>query len=162
MAFDHSLQTHAMVSCQLEIEFPDVRKNTNNSYLNTLPGNINLRPHLSAREFEGYRYWAKHITPKYIFICDLETNTSNFSFEFIYFAFCNTSLMGGITTGAYYMKWSEVKLLSLVWLFATPWTVAYQAFQSMEFSRQEYWSGLPFPSPGIKPWSWLKLHNYLY
>ena len=34
---------------------------------------------------------------------------------------------------------------------ATPWTVAYQAPQSMEFSRQEYWSGLPFPSPGDLP-----------
>ena len=31
--------------------------------------------------------------------------------------------------------------------FATPWTVAHQATLSMEFSRQEYWSGLPFPSP---------------
>ena len=41
----------------------------------------------------------------------------------------------------------EVKLLSRVWLFATPWTVAHQAPQAMEFSRQEYWSGLPFPSP---------------
>ena len=36
-------------------------------------------------------------------------------------------------------------------LFATPWTVAYQAPRSMEFSRQEYWSGLPFPSPGDLP-----------
>ena len=34
---------------------------------------------------------------------------------------------------------------------ATPWTVAYQAPLSMEFSRQEYWSGLPFPSPGDLP-----------
>ena len=34
---------------------------------------------------------------------------------------------------------------------ATPWTAAYQAPQSMEFSRQEYWSGLPFPSPGDLP-----------
>ena len=41
-----------------------------------------------------------------------------------------------------------MKLLSHVWLFATPWTVAYQALQSMECSKQEYWSGLPFPSPG--------------
>ena len=40
-----------------------------------------------------------------------------------------------------------VKSLSRVQLFATPWTVAYQAPQSMGFSRQEYWSGLPFPSP---------------
>ena len=42
----------------------------------------------------------------------------------------------------------KVKSLSRVWLFATPWTVAYQAPPSMGFSRQEYWSGLPFPSPG--------------
>ena len=33
----------------------------------------------------------------------------------------------------------------------TPWTVAHQAPPSMEFSRQEYWSGLPFPSPGDLP-----------
>ena len=45
----------------------------------------------------------------------------------------------------------KVKLLSRVRLFATPWTVAYRAPQSMEFSRQEYWSGLPFPSPGDLP-----------
>ena len=45
----------------------------------------------------------------------------------------------------------KVKSLSPVQLFATPWTVAYQAPQSMEFSRQEYWSGLPFPSPGDLP-----------
>ena len=53
----------------------------------------------------------------------------------------------------------KVKSLSRVRLFATPWTVAYQAPLSMGFSRQEYWSGLPFPSPGdlpdpgIEPWS---------
>ena len=52
------------------------------------------------------------------------------------------------------MKW-----LSRVWLFATPWTVVYKAPLSMEYSMQEYWSGLPFPSagdlpdPGIKPGS---------
>ena len=44
-----------------------------------------------------------------------------------------------------------MKSLSHVRLFATPWTVAYQAPQSVEFSRQEYWSGLPFPSPGDLP-----------
>ena len=43
------------------------------------------------------------------------------------------------------------KLLSHFWLFATPWTVACQASPSMGFSRQEYWSGLPFPSPGDFP-----------
>ena len=51
----------------------------------------------------------------------------------------------------------KVKSLSSVRLFATPWTVAYHASSSMGFSRQEYWSKLPFPSaedlpnPGIKP-----------
>ena len=45
----------------------------------------------------------------------------------------------------------KVKLLSRVWLFATPWTATCQAAQSMAFSRQEYWSGLPFPSPGDLP-----------
>ena len=45
----------------------------------------------------------------------------------------------------------EVKSLSHVWLFETPWTVVYQAPRSMGFSRQEYWSGLPFPSPGDLP-----------
>ena len=51
------------------------------------------------------------------------------------------------------------KSFTHVRLFATPWTVAYQAPPSMRFSRQEYWSGLPFPSlgnlpdPGIEPGS---------
>ena len=45
----------------------------------------------------------------------------------------------------------KVKSLSCVQLFTTPWTVAYQAPLSMVFSRQKYWSGLPFPSPGDLP-----------
>ena len=45
-------------------------------------------------------------------------------------------------------KWKvKVKLLSRVWLSATPWTAAYQAPPSLGFFRQEYWSGLPLPSP---------------
>ena len=53
----------------------------------------------------------------------------------------------------------QEKSLSRVRLFVTPWTVAHQAPPSMEFSRQEYWSGLSFPSlgdlpdPRIEPWS---------
>ena len=53
----------------------------------------------------------------------------------------------------------KVKSPSRVWLFAAPWTVAYHDPPSMGFSRQEYWSGLPFPSPedlpnpGVKPGS---------
>ena len=56
-------------------------------------------------------------------------------------------------------KQDQVKSLSRVQLFATAWTVAYHAPPSMGFSRQEYWSGLPFPSPedvpdpGIEPGS---------
>ena len=45
----------------------------------------------------------------------------------------------------------KVKLLSHVRFFATPWIVAHQAPLSMGFSRQEYWSGLPCPSPGDLP-----------
>ena len=58
-----------------------------------------------------------------------------------------------------FLRRSEVKSLSRVRLFVTPWTIAYQAPPSMGFSSQEYWSGLPFPSPGdlpypgIEPWS---------
>ena len=47
-------------------------------------------------------------------------------------------------------KWKvKVKSLSRVRLLATPWTAAHQAFPSMRFSRQEYWSGLPLPSPPV-------------
>ena len=47
-------------------------------------------------------------------------------------------------------KWKvKVKSLSRVWLLATPWIAAYQASPSMGFSKQEYWSGVPLPSPSI-------------
>ena len=50
-------------------------------------------------------------------------------------------------------KWKgKVKSFSPVWLFATSWTTAYQAPPSLGFSRQEYWSGVPFPSPGDLPY----------
>ena len=58
---------------------------------------------------------------------------------------------------------SEVKSLSHVRLFATPWTVAYQAPPSMGFSRQVYWSGLSFPSPimwNVYIYIWLKLKTH--
>ena len=45
----------------------------------------------------------------------------------------------------------KVKSLSRILLFVTPWTIAYEGPPSMGFSRQEYWSGLPFPSPGDLP-----------
>ena len=45
------------------------------------------------------------------------------------------------------LEWGAIKLFSRVQLLATPWTVANQAPPSMRFSRQEYWSGVPLPSP---------------
>ena len=53
-------------------------------------------------------------------------------------------------------KWNViVKSLSRVWLLATPWTAAHQAPPSMGFSRQEYWSGVPWPSPQPTDWTWV-------
>ena len=49
-------------------------------------------------------------------------------------------------------------VLSHVQLFGTLWTVTHKAPLSMEFSRQEYWSGLPFLTPGIFPTQGLNLH----
>ena len=52
-------------------------------------------------------------------------------------------------------KWKvKVKSLSCIWLLATPWTAAYQASLSMGFSRQDYWSGVPLPSPFYSNYSW--------
>ena len=50
----------------------------------------------------------------------------------------------------------HAKLFSCAWLFVTWWTVTCQASLSMGFSRQEYWSGLPFPPPGALPDSGIK------
>ena len=52
----------------------------------------------------------------------------------------------------------KVKSVSRVRLFVTPWTITYQAPQSMEFSRQEYWSELPFPTPKDLPNPGIELH----
>ena len=68
--------------------------------------------------------------------------------EFPYYFKVSTKGQWG---GYGHMKWSEVKSLSCVQLFATPRTIAYKAPLSMECSRQEYSSGLPFPSPGDLP-----------
>ena len=54
----------------------------------------------------------------------------------------------------------KVKSLSCVRLFATPWTVAHQALPSMGFSRQEYWSRLPFPSPVDLPDPGIELRSH--
>ena len=65
-------------------------------------------------------------------------------------------------------KWKvKVKSLSLAWLLATTWTAAYQDPPSMGFSRQEYWSGVPLPSPWKQPKcpsidEWIKTLWYIY
>ena len=64
--------------------------------------------------------------------------------------FCSFKKMQLFVSFLLSLKW-KVNWLSPVWLFVTPWTVAHQAPQSMGFSRQEYRSGLPFPSPGDLP-----------
>ena len=51
----------------------------------------------------------------------------------------------------------KVKSLSRIWLLATPWTAAYQAPPSMGFSRQQYWSGVPLPSPSPPSSYWIFL-----
>ena len=76
-----------------------------------------------------------------------------------YFPACHTYAIQGLVSLTSCLRlWRRmqlvrvrVKSLSRVQLFATPWTVAYQPSPSMGFSRQEYWSGLPFPSPGDLP-----------
>ena len=61
----------------------------------------------------------------------------------------------GVTVVFVWKPWSVCmcvcELLSHVWFFVTPWTIVHQAPLSMGFSRQEYWSGLPFPSPWDLP-----------
>ena len=92
------------------------------------------------------------------------TKVNAWLFSFIGFSLSKVSnyFMNSIFTWRWNISWVhsdtsvlkvkvKMKSLSRVRLFATPWTVAYQASLSMGFSRQEYWSGLPFPSPGDLP-----------
>ena len=63
----------------------------------------------------------------------------------------SASLMGLLRSGQTCRNESQSINHPVVFLFVTPWTAACQAPLSMEFSRQEYWSRLPFPSPGDLP-----------
>ena len=67
------------------------------------------------------------------------------------YLFCNIKSVLFIHPYRFHSSSPKVKSLSRVWLFVISWTVAYQAPWSMGFSRQEYWSGLLFPSPGDLP-----------
>ena len=56
----------------------------------------------------------------------------------------------------------KVKLFSPLWLLATPWTAAHQAPPSMGFSRQEYWSGVPLPSPVLYIYIYIYIYLFIY
>ena len=73
-----------------------------------------------------------------------------FALLFLLMVETSISLHLVITSTFKLLLYEWVKLLSRVWPFPTPWSVAYQAPPSMGFSRQEYWT-LPFPSPGDLP-----------
>ena len=64
---------------------------------------------------------------------------------------CLLALSPSVCSSTLKVGEAKVKSLSRVRLLASPWTVAHQASPSLGFSRQEYWNGLPFPSPGHIP-----------
>ena len=68
-----------------------------------------------------------------------------------------SSLLKFLIKNTFILLSACVDLLSRVQLFVTLWTVACQAPISVEFSRKEYWSGLPFPTPGFVPDPGIKL-----
>ena len=95
-----------------------------------------------------------------LLLCNKDTKVHSFWPERILFCqLCRALHPMGVSLPGSTVATLVMKLLSRVQLFATPRTVACQAPPSMVFSRQEYWSGLPFPSPedlpdpGIEPGS---------
>ena len=72
-------------------------------------------------------------------------------------SFCENSYTHFLCTFCVCFMCMRAQLLNHVWLFATLWMVAHQAPLSMEFPRQEHWSGLPFPPPGDLPYPGIKL-----
>ena len=107
------------------------------TYLSERPGSGSKQLYLAAKEkllkSNSGRPQASHLT-----FPGLRSTSVKWGSEWD-----NTVRLPALKTG--------VKWLSPVRLFATPWTVAYHAPPSMGFSRQEYWSGLPFPSPEDLP-----------
>ena len=90
-------------------------------------------------------------------MCIQKHQSNNHSFHFLIYISCwhcgkhlRSIMFPNLLNNLRKVK-AEVKSLSRVQLFVTPWTIALQAPPSMGFSRREYWSGLPFPSPGDLP-----------
>ena len=97
--------------------------------------------HLNLGGTQTFSPWHFTPTPKFMFFSQAKKHS-----------FHPNSLKSLIPASTLKSKvQSEMKSLSRVRLFASPWTVAHQAPLSMEFSRQEYWSGLTFSSPGYLP-----------
>ena len=88
----------------------------------------------------GYSPWGPKVTNTHT-----HTQTHTYEIYWLYKLFSNQVILERKQVLMY------AQLLSRVRTFVTPWTVAHQAPLSMGFLRQEYWSGLPFPSPGIFP-----------
>ena len=106
---------------------------------------------------ENYRKWGMYKKGRNQWFCSWITLTGEEARQagnIHYVSFMRSSSPGTVKFWQSFMLTPDH-----VWLSATLWTVAYQALPSMGFSRQEYWSGLPFPSPGdlpnpgIEPWS---------
>ena len=103
-------------------------------------------PHLSPKDIctclWRFLHWSySHLS------CPSWGNAIIPALNFLPLSLANFSLIGLSYQSMFYL----VKSLSRVRLSVTPWTVAHQAPPSMGFSRQEHWSGLPFPSPGDLP-----------
>ena len=101
--------------------------------------------------FQGEKHTLTQHTCPHIIVANAQSKADNFSsVVFI----CFTSSERKILKTKNRSVWTlpcEWQLLSRVLLLATPWTIAHQPPLSMEFSRQKYCSGLPFPSPGDLP-----------
>ena len=91
---------------------------------------VNCKEQCSEEQWFGKRFHKKRMVVKYV--CELLRNVVSFWLDHVCVHVC-------------------AQLLSHTQLFSTPWTVACQAPPSMGFSRQEYWSRLPFPPPGELP-----------
>ena len=89
----------------------------------------------------------------YLLIISKCLSRLDFSFELLSSrSICLPQSLGSLLCSMSIRDKVKVKSLSCVRLFVTPWTVAYHAPLFMGFSRQDYWFGLPVPSPGDLPW----------
>ena len=104
---------------------------------------------LGQHPLEFIAMWNVNYRHHYIYkICSLWT----FSLLCVHSPFGNVPCMGGFYVAPEFHRDVYAKSLSKVRFFATLWTIVCQALLFMGFPRQEYWSELPFPSPGLLWW----------